>query len=293
MSLVTSSHQTGENVQVSFDKEALKLISKVANHPLLSDEANWEMVTIVYKHESSNKRITSGIKRDFTKTDDVRVKSTMSGGEVYELYKILISGQDRSPIVSIKRDEISNASSMDLTLGSGGGGGGSFSYISWNLVSGHTVEADGGIYGGSLWAADTTNPITPEASGEFTFVINDMSNTPSDFAFGIGPQGQSDFHIQYLTNYFGLCWLSGGLRPMIKGYVDTSISAPIVNNGENTIRIAREGSSMKIYVNGNVFYTYNSDMYPNENFTSVTLIPAVRTMNNAENKGIISSYKSI
>lgn len=116
MSLVTSFHQVGENVQVSFDKEALKLISKVSNHPLLSNEANWEMVTIVYKHESSGKRLVSGIKNDFSKTDDVRVKSDMSGGEVYELYKILISGQDRTPILSIKRDEIANASSMDLTL---------------------------------------------------------------------------------------------------------------------------------------------------------------------------------
>lgn len=290
MSLVTISHQVGENVQVSFDKEALKLISKVSNHPFLSNEANWEMVTIVYKHESSGKRLVSGIKNDFSKTDDVRVKSNMSGGEVYELYKILICGQDRTPIVSIKRDEITNASSMDLTLASGSGG--SFNYISWNLLSDHTTEPDGGIYGGSLWAADTSNPISSEASGEFTFVINDMLNTPSDFAFGIGPQGQSDFHTQHLTNYFGLCWLYNGLRPMIKGYVDVSISAPIVTNGENTIKIAREGSSMKIYVNGNIFYTYNSSMYPNENFTSVALIPAVRTMNNAQNKGIISAYRS-
>lgn len=119
MSLVTSSHQSGEHVQVSFDKEALKLISKVSNHPLLSNEANWEMVTIVYKHESSNKRLVSGIKNDFSKTDDVRVKSNMSGGEVYELYKILISGQDRTPILSIERSEIANASSMDLTLSGG------------------------------------------------------------------------------------------------------------------------------------------------------------------------------
>lgn len=119
MSLVTSSHQFGENVQVSFDKEALKLISKVSNHPLLSNEANWEMVTIVYKHESSGKRLVSGIKNDFSKTDDVRVKSNMSGGEVYELYKILISGIDRTPILSIDRLEIANASSMDLTLADG------------------------------------------------------------------------------------------------------------------------------------------------------------------------------
>jgi hypothetical protein len=118
--LVTATHESGQDVFVSFDKEALKAISSVANHPLFSDEANWEMVSIVFKHESSAKRIVSGFKNDFVKTDNVKVQPDMVAGEIYELHEILISGDGRVPILSIKREDIANASSMDFTLGEGG-----------------------------------------------------------------------------------------------------------------------------------------------------------------------------
>lgn len=104
---------------VSFDKEALKQISSVANHPTLSNEANWKMVSIIFKHTNSSKRIASGFKNNFTKTDNVKLKANMSNGEVYELHEIIISGTNRQPRLSIKRSEITNASSMDLTLGGG------------------------------------------------------------------------------------------------------------------------------------------------------------------------------
>lgn len=122
--LITATHQNGQDVSVSFDKEALKLISKVANNAFFSNEANWRMVSIVFKHNSSNKRLTSGFKNNFTKTDNVKVKANMTSGEVYELHEIIISGPNRQPKLSIKRSEIENASSMDLTLGAGSGGGG-------------------------------------------------------------------------------------------------------------------------------------------------------------------------
>ena len=117
--LVTASHQLDQDVFVSFDKEALKQIASVATHPLFSNEANWVMVSIVFKHNNSIKRLVSGFKNDFTKTDNVKVQPDMIGGEVYELHEILISGTDRQPILSIDRSEIANASSMDLTLADG------------------------------------------------------------------------------------------------------------------------------------------------------------------------------
>jgi hypothetical protein len=117
--LVTVSHQLDQDVFVSFDKEALKQIASVAAHPLFSNEANWVMVSIVFKHNNSIKRLVSGFKGDFTKTDNVKVQPDMVGGEVYELHEILISGTDRQPILSIDRSEIVNAASMDLTLADG------------------------------------------------------------------------------------------------------------------------------------------------------------------------------
>ncbi len=118
--LVTISHESGQDIQVTLDKEVLKLLPEVVNHIILSNEANWDMVGIVYKHNLSAKRFVSGFKDSFTGTDTVKVRSGMQNGELYELYRIFISGEGRTPRVSIKRDNIPNASSMDLVLGSAG-----------------------------------------------------------------------------------------------------------------------------------------------------------------------------
>ncbi len=117
--LVTKSHQANEPVEVSIDKEELKLIPAVANHPSLSDEANWYMSSVIYKHADSNARLAAGFKSDFTETVQVPLKSGMAGGDNYELHEILVSGVNRSPLISVKRADILNASTMDLILSGG------------------------------------------------------------------------------------------------------------------------------------------------------------------------------
>jgi hypothetical protein len=57
--LVTKSHQANEPVEVSIDKEELKLIPAVANHPSLSDEDNWYMSYVIYKHAYRNARLAA------------------------------------------------------------------------------------------------------------------------------------------------------------------------------------------------------------------------------------------
>ncbi len=177
--------------------------------------------------------------------------------------------------------------------GSGGGGGEpGLGYVQWNQVHQNIVEADGGIYdapAGNFSAA--TNDIIPAGtSGEFTFVINNLNGTPSDLAFGIG-----QWTSQYNPTYFGLCWLNNNLRLMIGAYVDPMNANSLVDlNGENTIRIAREGSDLKLYVNGTLFNTqpvsvggaYGVDFTGN-------LVPGARTMGATQNNGIIKAYRTV
>jgi hypothetical protein len=110
--LSKSQANAGDLVEISFSKSMLKQISSVANDPAFSNEANWNLVGIVYKKES--KRMTSAFKGEFDGTNQMKLKSGLSG-EVFQLHKLIISKADRTLKV-VKRSEITNASSFDITL---------------------------------------------------------------------------------------------------------------------------------------------------------------------------------
>jgi hypothetical protein len=110
--LSKSQANAGDLVEISFSKSMLKQISSVANDPAFSNEANWNLVGIVYKKES--KRMTSAFKGEFDGTNQMKLKSGLSG-EVFQLHKFIISKADRTLKV-VKRSEITNASSFDITL---------------------------------------------------------------------------------------------------------------------------------------------------------------------------------
>ena len=58
--------------------------------------------------------MTSGFKGDFEGTNQMKLKSGLSG-EVFQLHKFIISKADRTLKV-VKRSEITGASSFDITL---------------------------------------------------------------------------------------------------------------------------------------------------------------------------------
>lgn len=300
--LVTASHQSGQDIQVYFDKEALKLISKVASHPILSNESNWKMVSIVFKHNSSGKRLVSGFKNDFTKTDNVKVKSNMVGGEKYELHQILISGTNRQPILAIPRSDINNASSMDLTLASSN----SFSpsNVIWNSTYGvnnstslYQILPNGAIYGGDFnndqhWAISTNCPAAYE-DGEYTFVV-DAVGIYGGYSFGIKSsfvtpppynQGGVGFTGLFAQRSYGssiaTIWVgyNNGIGPQVQWSEWNAY-------GTNTVVFKRETTGLNtsdfiIKVNGTeVFRT--QDLYRDQPFQ-----PAVKTMGQADQDGSI------
>jgi hypothetical protein len=191
--LITISHVSGQKPQVSFDKNLLKAHTKVSSHYLYSDEQNWRLVTFVYKHTTSAKRILAPFDGTFTQTVSCSIRPNMNNGEVYQLHKIIISGGKTKPVISIKRSEITNASSMDLTLG----GPAPFSptnviwndtYGDGNSISQYLTASNGGICSGPfadrMWAISTNAP-GPYEAGEYTFVIANAISLYGGYTFGI------------------------------------------------------------------------------------------------------------
>jgi hypothetical protein len=105
---------SGDPIAMSMEPALVKSISSVASDPVFSDESNWNLVSYVWKHVGSSKRIVSSFK-DFSVEKSISLKAGMNPGDEYQLVKIIISKADRTLKV-IKRAAIPNASSFDLIL---------------------------------------------------------------------------------------------------------------------------------------------------------------------------------
>lgn len=104
----------GGPVKVIMDKVQVKTITKVVDSPVFSDEANWKLVTYVFKKVGSSQRLVSSF-RDFSGEKNLALKTGMSSGDQFEIHKIIISKADRTLLV-IKRSEIANPATYDFTL---------------------------------------------------------------------------------------------------------------------------------------------------------------------------------
>lgn len=147
MLITTSQPQSGSYVTFAFDKEALKLINKVASDPIYSIEANWKLVTLVFKQQNGNKKFTSAF-RDFVNPKNSKLRSGMMSGDVMELQKIIISKTNRQHLV-IYRNEITGASGFDFTLSnsfSGPVGGTAYQYYKFAVKSTWIGSGNGNIF---------------------------------------------------------------------------------------------------------------------------------------------------
>jgi hypothetical protein len=113
--LVSAAQTTaGQPMSVTMSKGMIKALSKVSQHIDFSDEANWNLVSFVFKKSSSAQRLVSAFK-DFDSEKSVKLKSGMVSGDQFQLHKIIISTSDRSLLV-MKRSEIDDAESFDFIL---------------------------------------------------------------------------------------------------------------------------------------------------------------------------------
>ena len=113
--LVSVEQVAGDSfVSVEMSKEVLKQISAISSHPTFSNEENWGMVSYVFKHTTSSKRLVASF-TDFSEPKSANLKSGMVSGDEYQLHKIIIATPSRTLLV-LKRTDISDASSFDFTL---------------------------------------------------------------------------------------------------------------------------------------------------------------------------------
>ena len=266
------------------------------------NQATWKGVAFLFENNAKQKAIAvfdvvSGV------TTNLTVSEYFVDG-AFECKRIDVLGF-ANDFYTIYRSDFGTASEFDITLtdgyagGGGGGGGGSggsgsgepgLGYVVWNQVLGHTVEPDGGIYGGSGIAAALNDVIPAGTSGEFTFVVNNLNGTNTDFYIGVGP-----FQSTSTNSFFGLCWLfSTNFALLIGPIVDQDIKANALvdMSGEIIIRIAREGNSMKIYVNNTLFYTASASTNTGAGTLDGDIVPAVRTMGTPQNTGLIKAYRT-
>jgi hypothetical protein len=114
-SLVSSSQASaGQSVGAMLDKAQLKLVPKVVAAADFADESTWELVSCIFKKAGSSQRIVTSF-RDFSAQKLGKLKAGMTGGDSFELHKIIISKSDRTLLV-IKRSEIADASDSDFSL---------------------------------------------------------------------------------------------------------------------------------------------------------------------------------
>lgn len=104
----------GQPLIFTMSKNSVKDLPQVSGDAVFSDEANWKLVSFIFKKSSSAQRIVSAF-RDFEAEKSVKLKSGMSSGDQFELHKIIISKADRTLLV-MKRDDIEGAESFDFTL---------------------------------------------------------------------------------------------------------------------------------------------------------------------------------
>lgn len=113
--LLVSASQTapGSLFSVEISKEDLKLVSKVANDPVFSNELNWGIVSCIYKKPAESKRMFSSSK-DLSAARSMKLRGAIAA-EQFQLVKIIISKADRTLLV-LNRSEIPDVSGMDITV---------------------------------------------------------------------------------------------------------------------------------------------------------------------------------
>lgn len=113
--LVSAAQTTaGQPMSVTMSKGMIKALSKVSQSADFSNEANWNLVSFIFKKSSSAQRLVSSF-RDFDSEKSVGLKTGMASGDQFELHKIIISTPNRTLLV-MKRSEIDDVESFDFVL---------------------------------------------------------------------------------------------------------------------------------------------------------------------------------
>ena len=102
------------NTAVTVQKDGLQTISKVAADPVFSNPSNWRWVMLVYIKSTGGKRFEGFDARQGTPQGIIKAKDP--AGTILTLQRVFVVTEDRQ-FIKIKRDELLNASQLDLEIG--------------------------------------------------------------------------------------------------------------------------------------------------------------------------------
>lgn len=211
--MIEIAQQAGDSfVEFSMQKDELAAMSAVSSHPVFSNQANWNMVSYVFKHDSSARRLVGSFK-DFSSPKSSKLKPNMAVGDKFELHKIILATSPRDLLV-LKRSEISGASGFDFNLvsdgpeesngGGGNGGGGPAPVQTLDFTTG--VMPSGISLGGGVLPSLANNCLTFEKNSNL-IVRDHVFTASSNYKVRIHikdvSKGLYTAPIFYLQNLYG------------------------------------------------------------------------------------------
>jgi hypothetical protein len=241
------------------------------------------MVSYVFKHDSSSRRLVGSFK-DFDSAKKSKLKTNMEAGDRFELHKIILATSPRDLLV-LKRNQISGASGFDFDLLNDGpeasdGGGNTPSVVSFELFQNYPTyspsvdptsltRTENGIYS-SLSIATSKQSLGALSSGvgsfDVTFNFEDLSDTSGRGTyFGIlfsdvNPNSLSLSEIASNYETSSYLFVTDSTSGMGAAIIGTSgfQSAMGVSGSAKSIRILQDGNNqVKLYQDGNLIHTFS------------------------------------
>ena len=258
----------GDPVDVQIDKTELKAVSKVSSDPVFSQDSNWNLVTAVFKHDSSNRRLYT-VLRDLNQHRLMSLKPQMIGGDKFEISQVLISKADRSHLV-VKRSEIPSYANYDFTLKSTG-----LSTVSLNWTRSGAVAPFGGSdglqnVGNSGWNQGAySEAITGDFILQYNVEITQAGGGIGDIMFGYS-KTQPSFNGAFPTK---TVYVDAGnsltsynfLSNALAGFMGTGAQLMITITrvgGLITFNCTHSSSQGPINQTGTIESSYTGEVYP-------------------------------
>lgn len=109
---------SGDPVKAKMSASIVGAISSVSSDPAFSSQANWTMVSYIFKKVGSSARLVSSF-RDFSAEKPMKLRSGMVAGDQFQIHKIVIAkfeSDGSRTLKVVKRAQIEDASQYDFQL---------------------------------------------------------------------------------------------------------------------------------------------------------------------------------
>lgn len=228
---ITISQPGGSRINASIDKATIKLLPQVASHSQLYTESNWGMVSFVYKHTLSSRRLVASFKGNFDAETTMKIRSGMNSGDEFHLKKIIISGPGRQPMLILSRSQIENVAELDFILGAVDQPTPSNFSVS---ISSSAPSIVGGAYSISvLFSKSVTGFSLSDMAVSGGATLSSLSGSGASYTFQVNPNSEGAISLSVIS---GSVSASDGSTNLSSNTIQKTYSAPA------TVALSTNGS---------------------------------------------------